>query len=60
MAINFIHYLLNPKNWWVPLLIIFMVSITGVTLIGIHTYTEAPSITPSLHDEKMTSTLIPG
>lgn len=41
---NFITYLLNPKNWWLPLLIIFTVSIAGVTMIGIHTYTEAPPI----------------
>lgn len=41
---NFINYLLNPKNWWLPLLIIFSVSLTGVTIIGIHTYTEAPPI----------------
>ena len=41
---NFISYLLNPKNWWLPLLIIFTVSICGVTMIGIHTYTEAPPI----------------
>lgn len=41
---NFISYLLNPKNWWLPLLVIFMISITGVTMIGLHTYTEAPPI----------------
>lgn len=41
---DFITYLLNPKNWWLPLLIIFTVSITGVLMIGIHTYTEAPPI----------------
>lgn len=41
---DFIKYLLNPKNWWLPLLIIFTVSITGVFMIGIHTYTEAPPI----------------
>lgn len=41
---NFISYLLNPKNWWLPLLIIFTVSIAGLTMIGIHTYTEAPPI----------------
>ncbi len=41
---NFINYLLNPKNWWLPLLIIFTISIAGVTMIGIHTYTEAPPI----------------
>ncbi|MGL6266299.1 MAG: hypothetical protein ACRC2O_00175, partial [Chitinophagaceae bacterium] len=41
---DFITYLLNPKNWWLPLLIIFTISITGVLMIGIHTYTEAPPI----------------
>ncbi len=41
---NFISYLLNPKNWWLPLLLIFIISVTGVTMIGIHTYTEAPPI----------------
>lgn len=41
---NFITYLLNPKNWWLPLLVIFVISITGVTMIGVHTYTEAPPI----------------
>lgn len=41
---DFIGYLLNPKNWWLPLLIIFTISIAGVTMIGVHTYTEAPPI----------------
>ncbi|MBS1666348.1 MAG: cbb3-type cytochrome c oxidase subunit I [Bacteroidetes bacterium] len=41
---SFIKYLLNPKNWWFPLLTIFCVSATGVFLIGKHTYTEAPPI----------------
>ena len=41
---SFINYLLNPKNWWLPLLIIFVASITGVLMIGVHTYTEAPPI----------------
>lgn len=40
----FIIYLLNPKNWWLPLLVIFTISIAGVSMIGIHTYTEAPPI----------------
>lgn len=48
---TFISYLLNPKNWWVPLLIIFSVSIAGVSMIGIHTYTEAPPI-PDYVSEK--------
>jgi nitric oxide reductase subunit B len=41
---NFITYLLNPKNWWLPLLVIFIISIAGVSMIAIHTYTEAPPI----------------
>lgn len=41
---NFLNYLLNPKNWWLPLLIIFVISIAGVSIIGMHTYTEAPPI----------------
>jgi len=41
---NFISYLLNPKNWWLPLLVIFIISIAGLTMIGVHTYTEAPPI----------------
>ena len=41
---NFISWLFNPKNWWLPLLAIFTISIAGVTAIGVHTYTEAPPI----------------
>lgn len=41
---NLIEYLLNPKNWWLPLLIIFTISITGVFIMGWHTYTEAPPV----------------
>jgi nitric oxide reductase subunit B len=41
---NFITFLLNPKNWWLPLLVIFTISIAGVTMIGVHTYSEAPPI----------------
>jgi len=41
---DLIKYLLNPKNWWLPLLIIFLVSVAGVTMTGVHTYTEAPPI----------------
>ena len=39
-----ISYLLNPKNWWLPLLLIFIVSAAGVISIGVHTYTGAPPI----------------
>ena len=48
---TFISYLLNPKNWWLPLLLIFTISIIGVTSIGIHTYTQAPPI-PNFISEK--------
>ncbi|HVS90747.1 MAG TPA: cbb3-type cytochrome c oxidase subunit I [Mucilaginibacter sp.] len=41
---NFITYLLNPKNWWLPLVIIFTAGAAGVTMIGVHTYTDAPPI----------------
>lgn len=39
-----IPYLLNPKNWWLPLTVIVTVSLAGVVMIGVHTYTEAPPI----------------
>jgi nitric oxide reductase subunit B len=41
---NFISFLLNPKNWWLPLLLIFTIGAAGVMMIGVHTYTEAPPI----------------
>ncbi len=48
---NFIEFLMNPKKWWLPLLIIFVISFAGVMMIGIHTYTEAPPI-PQYLSEK--------
>ncbi len=39
-----IEYLLNPKNWWLPLLLIFVISFSGVFMMGWHTYTEAPPV----------------
>ena len=41
---GFIHFIMNPKKWWIPLTIIFAVSLTGVGLIGFETYYEAPPI----------------
>jgi nitric oxide reductase subunit B len=41
---DLIEFLMNPKKWWIPLFIIFVASLTGVSLIGIHTYTEAPPL----------------
>ncbi|HSB92234.1 MAG TPA: cbb3-type cytochrome c oxidase subunit I [Flavitalea sp.] len=49
---NFIAYLLNPKNWWLPLLLIFVISAAGVTMIGVHTYTEAPPIPTYVSENK--------
>src|SRR5688572_4307937 len=49
---NFIGYLLNPRNWWLPLLIIFIISAAGVTMIGVHTYTEAPPIPGYVSEER--------
>ena len=41
---GFIHFIMNPRKWWIPLTFIFVVSITGVGLIGFETYYEAPPI----------------
>jgi nitric oxide reductase subunit B len=41
---GFIHFLMNPKKWWIPLTFILVVSLTGVGLIGYETYYEAPPI----------------
>lgn len=37
-------YLMQPSNWWLPLTVIVTVSVAGVIMIGVHTYTEAPPI----------------
>jgi len=49
---DLIIFLMNPKKWWLPLLIIFTVSIAGVMTIGIHTYTETPPIPAFISIEK--------
>ncbi len=41
---NFIGFLMNPKYWWIPLSIIFIAAIAGVSLIGAGTYNEAPPL----------------
>jgi len=44
-------YLLSPNNWWLPLLLVIVVSLAGVSLIGVQTYRDAPPmprfVTPS-------------
>ena len=37
-----IDYLLNPRNWWGPLLFILIISVAGVGMIGYQTYFDAP------------------
>lgn len=49
-----IRFLLNPKNWWLPLLLIFVVSMAGVIFIAVHTYTEAPPIPDFVNSKKET------
>ncbi len=41
---DLVQFLMNPRKWWIPLFAIFLISFAGVSLIGIHTYTEAPPI----------------
>lgn len=41
---SFLTYLMKPKNWWLPFLLIFAVSISGLIYIGYQTYNEAPPI----------------
>ncbi|MBS1508531.1 MAG: cbb3-type cytochrome c oxidase subunit I [Bacteroidetes bacterium] len=41
---GFIFVFLNSRYWWVSLTVIFLISLFGVSQIGIHTYTEAPPI----------------
>jgi nitric oxide reductase subunit B len=41
---GFLQFLMNPKNWWIPLTLILVVSFTGVSIIGYETYYKAPPI----------------
>lgn len=41
---QFLNYLMKPKNWWLPFLIIFVVSFTGLFFVAYQTYEEAPPI----------------
>ncbi|HEX4852475.1 MAG TPA: hypothetical protein VFV08_16780, partial [Puia sp.] len=44
MKFDLISYLMNPRHWWRPLLLILIISIAGVTMIGKQTYTDAPPV----------------
>jgi nitric oxide reductase subunit B len=48
---GFIHFIMNPKKWWIPLTFIFVVSFAGVSMIGFETYNEAPPIPNYVDDE---------
>jgi nitric oxide reductase subunit B len=39
-----LQFLMNPKKWWIPFTFIFVISFTGVGLIGYETYYEAPPL----------------
>ena len=41
---TFLTALMNPKNWWIPLTIIFVAAGAGVTMIGVGTYKESPPL----------------
>jgi nitric oxide reductase subunit B len=44
MRTSWIETLMNPARWWKPLLIILVVSFSGVGMIAYQTYYEAPPI----------------
>ncbi|MGC3947844.1 MAG: cbb3-type cytochrome c oxidase subunit I [Chryseolinea sp.] len=48
---GFIHFIMNPKKWWIPLTLVFVISFMGVGLIGFETYNEAPPIPDFLNEE---------
>ena len=37
-------YLMNQKYWWIPFLVILVISITGLLYIGYETYDKAPPV----------------
>lgn len=37
-----LNFLMKQKNWWLPLMLIFVVSLAGVLMIGVQTYDDAP------------------
>lgn len=45
-----LSWLMTPKNWWLPMLVIVGVSLAGVSFIGYETYDKAPPI-PDFVDE---------
>lgn len=39
---NMVEFLMKPKNWWIPMTLIFAVSLAGIVAIGFQTYNDAP------------------
>lgn len=54
-----IIFLMNPKKWWLPLVIILTASAIGVTYIGFETYHDAPPI-PDFKDTKGNTVIASG
>jgi nitric oxide reductase subunit B len=50
MQVDLVAYLMNPRNWWGPLLLIFIISFTGVFIIGRQTYTDAPPVASFINE----------
>lgn len=48
---RFLQFLMQQKNWWIPITVIFVISITGVIFIGNQTYQQAPPI-PDFADKE--------
>lgn len=48
---KFLNYIMKQKNWWLPFMLIFVISIVGLLFIAYQTYEEAPPI-PHYVDEK--------
>lgn len=46
-----LSYLMKPTNWWVPLLIILVISLAGVMMIGVQTYRDAPPVSDFVSPE---------
>ena len=44
MQTGFLHFLMNPRKWWIPITLILAISITGLSIIGYETYYKAPPI----------------
>jgi nitric oxide reductase subunit B len=49
---GFIHFIMNPKRWWIPLTFIFTISLAGVAMIGFETYYEAPPIPTFINESE--------